>query len=98
MEEDFFEQPRAAELARMLVLLVEKRSMNQREWDFHSGYSPRHAADLRDQMDQLGLIHVARSNNLIGEITPTAEGQELGRIFQGANPVFRRASRKKVTK
>ena len=87
--EDFFEQPRAAEMARMLVFLTEKGRANQREWDFHSGYSPRHAADLRDQMERFGLIHVERSPTIL--VTVTKEGEELGRLFNGANPIFKRA-------
>lgn len=99
MEEDFFAQPKAAEMARMLVFLAAKGRANQREWDFESGYSPRHAADLRDQMEKLGLIVVVRTPAI--EITPTKDGEELGRIFSGVNPIFRRAKHagdKKFTK
>ena len=99
MEEDFFAQPKAAEMARMLVVLAARGRANQREWDFESGYSPRHAADLRDQMERLGLIVVARTPAI--EITPTKDGEDLGRLLAGVGPIFKRAKHgagRKLTK
>jgi hypothetical protein len=87
-QEDFFTQPKAAEMAHMLVFLVENGRANQRDWDYHSGYSPRHAQDLRDLMEQLRFILVTRKPAI--EITLTKEGEELARSLVGVNLVYKR--------
>ena len=94
--EDFFGQPRAADLARALVWLVDKGgSCSLREWEFHLGYSSRVAAEIHEQMQKLGLLVVTRvrpdARAPVRDISVTKEGEETGRALAMANAPFNRA-------
>lgn len=93
---DFFEQPRAADMARMVMFLVANGGRaTLREWEFHLGYSSRVAAETHEQMEGLGLLAVRRTRpsprSPIEEIALTKEGEELGRALMAANAPYQRA-------
>lgn len=96
MEEDFFRQPRAADMARMLLFLLSKGgSCNLREWEFHLGYSYRIAIEFHEDMRQLGLVTVERAypgpRTPVSKIALTKDGEEIARSLTGVNGPFNRA-------
>lgn len=93
--DELLKRPKAI---RMLRVLVQEGSMNQRTFTFLAQMTPVNSQRLREWMQGAGLVHVQKAKVRSGtsdiEISLTAEGQQLGRLFLTADPILERAKKK----
>jgi hypothetical protein len=97
MEDDFFEDPKSAQVIRKLRILVKEGPVNMRAFTFHAEMAPRHSEALRHRLVELGLVQVD-SQSIRGarnlEIKVTKEGEELLKTLSAPRAVVERARRK----